>query len=67
MSEVDTLYWPKSCLLMYKHICAYCRINTQNLPTLISAKLDFITVLYQLINCSTPKTASYNYSLEKLL
>ena len=31
------------------------------------AKLDFITVLRRLINCSTPKTASYNYSLEKLL
>ena len=31
------------------------------------AKLDLITVLRRLINCSTPKTASYNYSLEKLL
>ena len=31
------------------------------------AKLDFFTVLFRLINCSTPKTASYNYSLEKLL
>ena len=31
------------------------------------AKLDFITVLHRLINCSTPKTASYNYSLKKLL
>ena len=31
------------------------------------AKLDFFTVLRRLINCSTPKTASYNYSLEKLL
>ena len=31
------------------------------------AKLDSITVLRQLINCLTPKTASYNYSLEKLL
>ena len=24
--------WPKSCLFMYKHICAYCRINTKNVP-----------------------------------
>ena len=31
------------------------------------AKLDFITVLRRLINCSTPKTACDNYSLEKLL
>ena len=31
------------------------------------AKLDFFTVLCRLINCSTQKTASYNYSLEKLL
>ena len=27
----------------------------------------FFTVLCRLINCSTPKTASYNYSIEKLL
>ena len=33
----------------------------------IFAKLDFITVLRWLINCSTSKTAAYNYSLEKLL
>ena len=59
--------WPKCCLFMCKHICAYCRINAKNLPTLIFAKLDFVTVLRQLIYCSTPKTASYNYSLEKLL
>ena len=31
------------------------------------AKLDFITALRRLINCSTPNTAFYNYSLEKLL
>ena len=31
------------------------------------AKLDFITVLRRLINCSTSETASYNYPLEKLL
>ena len=40
---------------------------TELLVTSLFAKLDFITVLRQLINCSTPKTASYNYSLEKLL
>ena len=35
--------WPKSCLFMYKHICAYFCINTKDLSTLIFAKLDFIT------------------------
>ena len=60
--------WPKSCLFMYKRICAYCRVNTKNLHTLIFAKLDF-TVLcrFVFISCSTPRTASYNYSLEKPL
>ena len=57
----------------YAHICLYMkRHNLGQSPTELLwrhlfAKLDFITVLRRLINCSTPKTASYNYSLEKLL
>ena len=50
-------------------ICLYMKKNGQS-PTelfIFFSKLDFITVLRRLINCSTPKTASYNYSLEKLL
>ena len=57
----------------YAHICLYMKRHdigqspTELLWRHLFAKLDFITVLRRLINCSTPKTASYNYSLEKLL
>ena len=57
----------------YAQICLYMKRQdlgqspTELLWRHIFAKLDFITVLRRLINCSTPKTASYNYSLEKLL
>ena len=59
--------------LQYAQISLYMkRDDLGQSPTELSwrhffAKLDFITVLRRLINCSTPKTASYNYSLEKLL
>ena len=62
--------WTKSRLFMYKGIYAYCCINMQNLYQAVIygiATTDFITVLCRLINCSTPKTASYNYLLAKLL
>ena len=57
----------------YAHICLYMKRHdlgqspTELLWRHFFAMLDFITVLRRLINCSTPKTASYNYSLEKLL
>ena len=57
----------------YAQICLYMkRHNLGQSPTELLwrhffAKLDFITVLRGLINCSTPKIVSYNYSLEKLL
>ena len=57
----------------YAHICLYMKRHdlgqspTELLWRHLFAKLDYITVLRRLINCSTPKTASYNYSLEKLL
>ena len=57
----------------YTHICLYMKRHdlgqhpTELLWRHFFAKLDFITVLRRLINCSTPKTASYNYSIEKLL
>ena len=47
-----------------------CIINMQNLNQSVIYGItttDFITVLCRLINCSTPKTASYNYLLAKLL
>ena len=57
----------------YAHKCLYMKRHdlgqspTEPLWRPFFAKLDFITVLRRLINCSTLKTASYNYSLEKLL
>ena len=57
----------------YAQICLYMKrhdlgqSHTELLWRHFFAKLDFITVLRRLINCSTPKTASYKYSLEKLL
>ena len=65
---VDSLY-----LYDNTHICLYMKRHdlgqfpTELLWRHLFAKLDFITVLCRLINCSTPKTASYDYSLEKLL
>ena len=56
--------WTKSSLFVYKGIIgAYCFINIQNLESssnLWDCKIGLITVLCQLINCSTPNTASYN-------
>ena len=57
----------------YAHKCLYIkRHDLGQSPTELlwrhwCAKLYFITVLRRLINCSTPKIASYNFSLEKLL
>ena len=67
---VDSLYLydntPIICSHMKRHDLG--QSPTELLWRHFFANLDFITVLRRLINyCSTPKTASYNYSLEKLL
>ena len=65
--------WPKLCLFMYKNIYA-----RGSMPTVVFIQriypLWFLqswtslqNFLHCLINCSTPKTASYSYPLEKLL
>ena len=64
---VDSLYYTtiRTCLYMKRHDLG--QYPTELLWRHLFAKLDFITDLRRLINCSTPKTASYNYSVEKLL
>ena len=65
---VDSLYYTTIRTHMLVHEKTRLRqISHWTLWRHLFAKLDFITVLRRLINCSTPKTASYNYSLEKLL
>ena len=62
---VFTWQYAQICLYMKRHDLG--QSPTELLWRHFFAKLDFITVLCRLINCSTPKTASSNYSLQKLL